>query len=105
MRLPRRAGSIALLRATVVASRANLSLRRCWSLRSARWRTLGHWNHARTVRPDRALLADPARQREYYYVLYLFFASLLTGVKKLIRFSSGSRNSRERFPQGCVVGS
>ena len=32
------------------------------------------------------------------------FASALTGVKKLIKFPSGSRNSKERFPHGWVVG-
>jgi hypothetical protein len=31
-------------------------------------------------------------------------ASGLTGVKKLIKFPSGSRNSKERFPHGIVVG-
>ena len=29
----------------------------------------------------------------------------MTGVKRLTRFPSGSRNSRERFPHGIVVGS
>ena len=32
-------------------------------------------------------------------------ASALTGVKKLIRLPSGSRNSRERLPHGMVLGS
>jgi hypothetical protein len=101
------AGSIALLPATVVASKANLSLG-CVNTTGALICRLAEswaWHHARRVRQDRALLADPAQQCEHHYVLYFFFASALTGVKKLIRFSSGSRNSRERFPQGCVVGS
>lgn len=32
------------------------------------------------------------------------FAWSLTGVKKLIKFPSGSRNNKDRFPQGMVVG-
>jgi hypothetical protein len=36
---------------------------------------------------------------------YLLIASGLTGVKKLTRLPSGSRNSSERFPHGWVVGS
>jgi hypothetical protein len=35
----------------------------------------------------------------------VLIASALTGVKKLTRFPSGSRNSSERLHQGCVVGS
>ena len=99
--------ALALLPATVVASKANLSLG-CVNTTGAlicRLADSWAWHHARRVRQDRALLADPAQQCEHHYVLYFFFASALTGVKKLIRFSSGSRNSRERFPQGCVVGS
>src|SRR5581483_2178855 len=34
-----------------------------------------------------------------------WMAEATVGVKKLIRLPSGSRNSRERFPQGMVVGS
>lgn len=39
------------------------------------------------------------------YLLNFLIASALTGVKKLIKFPSGSRNSKERFPHGMVVGS
>ena len=38
------------------------------------------------------------------YALNFLIASTLTGVKKLIKLPSGSRNSNERFPQGWVVG-
>ena len=35
----------------------------------------------------------------------LLTASSVTGVKRLTRLPSGSRNNMERFPQGMVVGS
>jgi hypothetical protein len=37
--------------------------------------------------------------------LNLLIASSVTGVKRLTRLPSGSRNRMERFPQGMVVGS
>ncbi len=50
--------------------------------------------------PDRPMPDPTWRQRVNFSM-----ASGVTGVKKLTRLPSGSRNSRDRLPQGIVVGS
>jgi hypothetical protein len=49
--------------------------------------------------------ALPARLRIQGHLSNFLIASALTGVKKLTRLPSGSRNNSERLPHGIVVGS
>ncbi len=51
------------------------------------------------------LFAAAARRRITSHLSNFLTASGLTGVKKLTKLPSGSRNKSERLPQGIVVGS